>query len=150
MSPTKRVARKPARKTTPRVARKPVMPPPWTKEIRDLNVVWYYVSNWERAKRFYGETLGLPVAFVDEKGGWIEYGHALPHLAINRWDNPAGMPVNGGAVAVLTCPDVRATIERLRTKGVRCDEVEEIPGMVILGTFYDPDGNRLQLAQSLA
>jgi hypothetical protein len=38
----------------------------------------------------------------------------------------------------------------LKAKGVQCDEVEKIPGMVVLGTFYDPDGNRLQLAQSFA
>jgi hypothetical protein len=32
---------------------------------------------------------------------------------------------------------------------VRCDDVQEMPGMVILGNIYDPDGNFLQLAQSL-
>jgi predicted enzyme related to lactoylglutathione lyase len=58
-------------------------------------------------------------------------------------------PVGGGGVAVFTCPDTRAAIARLKEKGVRCDEVDEMPGMVILGTFYDPDGNKLQLAQDL-
>ena len=43
---------------------------------------------------------------------------------------------------------VRATVERLRAKGVRCDDAVEIPGMVIYASFYDPDGNRLQIAES--
>ena len=151
MSPTKKQpARKPVRRAAPRTrAAQPPAPPPWSDDIRELNVVWYNVSDWVAAQKFYGETLGLPVAFALEEAGWIEYGRTLPHLAINRWTAKSGIPIGGGGVATLTCPDVRGTIARLRAKGVRCDEVEELPGMVILGTFYDPDGNKLQLAQSL-
>jgi catechol 2,3-dioxygenase-like lactoylglutathione lyase family enzyme len=135
--------------TVARKAAAPVPPPPWTADIQDLNLAWYNVTDWPRARRFYEATLGLPVAFALDDMGWVEYGRGLPHLAISRWNESGPVPVNGG-VAVLTCPDVRAGIARLREKGVRCDEVQEIPNMVILGTFYDPDGNKLQLAQSLA
>jgi catechol 2,3-dioxygenase-like lactoylglutathione lyase family enzyme len=109
------------------------------------------VSDWERAKKFYGETLGLPVAYAVEQDGWLEYGKmGHPTLAINRWKGAAPMPPPGNTgIAVLEVSDVRAFIEDLRAKGVRCENVEEIPGDVILGTFYDPDGHRLQAAQSL-
>jgi hypothetical protein len=33
--------------------------------------VSYNVSDWQRAKRFHGETLGLPVAaFMNDQVGW--------------------------------------------------------------------------------
>lgn len=147
----KRVTRKPARKTTRRAAYKPAPPPTWTVRVKRLSTVWYYVSDWERAKQFYGETLGLPVAFAMEQAGWLEYGKpGHPTLALNRWDRaePMPPPQNDG-IAVLEVENVRAFIDDLRARGVRCDDVEEIPGTVILGTFYDPDGHRLQAAQSL-
>ncbi len=123
---------------------------PWNEMIRDLGVVSYNVSDWARAKRFYGETLDLPVASSMDEVGWIEYGHPdQAHLAIMHWRSPSPMPVTGGGTAVFTCPDVRAAVERLTAKGVRCDQPVEVPGVVIYANFYDPDGNSLQLAQSI-
>ena len=157
MSPTKRTSKSKrvpkAKRAAPkaRTAAKPAAPPKWTAEIRDVNVVWYNVTDFERAKKFYGETLGVPVAMVNDEAGWAEYGHPhQAHLAVNWWRGPEAMPpVLGGATATFTCDDVRASIARLKAKGVRCEEIEEIPGFVILAGFFDPDGNRLQLAQSL-
>lgn len=157
MSPTQRAtkAKRPAsrakRKPAARRAAKPAAPAPWTADIRDVNVVAYNVSDLERAKKFYGETLGLPVALALNEAGWVEYGRPhQAHLGINLWRGPDPMPpTSGGGHATLTCDDVRGTIERLRAKGIRCDEVQEIPGMVILGNFYDPDGNLIQLAETL-
>lgn len=139
------------RTTRTKRAAKPRTPARWNADIRGLSVAWYYVSDWGRAKKFYGETLGLPIAFAAEEAGWIEYGlPKQPTLGISRWTGPNPMPpTKGGGTATLACDDARGAIQRLRAKGVRCDEVEEIPGMVILGTFYDPEGNQLQLAQSL-
>jgi hypothetical protein len=33
----------------------------------------------------------------------------------------------------------------LRKRGVKCDDVIALPGMVTYANFYDPDGNRLQI-----
>ena len=161
----KRVARssrgkaKPRKKAAPRKAAsarkaalpaKPPAPKPWSADIAGLNVVWYTCRDWEAAKRFYGETLGFPVAMADEQMGWVEYGTELPHLAIGKGD-PSTPPSigSGGAIAVLSCPDVRGTMAKLQARGVRCGTIDEIPGAVILGTFFDPEGNKLQLAQTL-
>lgn len=151
MSPTKRTTK--AKRAAPKVKRatKPAAPAPWSADMRDLNLVAYNVSNLDRAKKFYGETLGLPVALALDEAGWIEYGRPnQAHLGINLWRGPEPMPsTTGGGHATLTCDDVRGAIAHLRAKGVRCDDVQEMPGMVILGNIYDPDGNFLQLAQSL-
>jgi catechol 2,3-dioxygenase-like lactoylglutathione lyase family enzyme len=46
--------------------------------------------------------------------------------------------------------DVKAEAERLRGAGVNVGVVVEIPqGVMRLLDVYDPDGNRIQLAQEL-
>ncbi len=145
----------PAKKktTTKRVTRrvtKPAAPPRLNANLRDINVVSVNVTDWARARKFYHETLGLPIAAEIEGVGWLEFG--LPnqtHLALNHWQGPEPAPTNSGnATIVFGVDDARGVIEKLRAQGVRCEEVMEIPGMVIYGTFYDPEGNRLQVAQA--
>ena len=75
-----KVKRSTARKTVRQVVRraKPQAPKRLSADFRDINVVWYNVTDWERAKRFYGETLGLPVAMQIDEAGWVEYGWPPP------------------------------------------------------------------------
>ena len=157
MSPVKRstrAAKRPTKRATPRPRRaaKPIQPPPpWSANIRELGLVSVNVTDWDRAKKFYGETLGFPIAYAGEDFGWIEYGHPdQAHLAINLWRGPEPMPpTGGGGTPVFTCYDVRATIEQFRANGVRCEDPQEVPGVVLYANCYDPEGNRLQLAQSI-
>ncbi len=118
--------------------------------FKNVNVVYYYVTDWEKAKQFYTDVLEWPVAYLDEAMGWMEFGlENEAHIAINRWDDPSTTPPhNGGATATLTVDDAQKVTDVLRAKGVKCDDVVGIPGVVSLGTFYDPDGNRIQFAAS--
>ena len=119
--------------------------------FRKLEVVAYNVSDWQRAKRFYGVTLGLPEAgFVSDEVGWMEFGEKDgTHLAISLWRGPEPLPnSNGGATAVFQVEDAQAAVEELRRRGVKVDDPLAIPGMVTYASFYDPDGNRLQVAAS--
>lgn len=118
--------------------------------FKDVNVVQHHVSNWERAKQFYTDVLGWPVAFLSDEAGWMEFGEeGKTHLAINRWEESTPVPAGlGGALAVLTVEDAAGTVAALRARGVRCDDAVVIPGMVAYGAFYDPDGNRVQFASS--
>jgi predicted enzyme related to lactoylglutathione lyase len=153
--PVRKIVRKPAKRTTPvkRVTKlaKPVAPPKWSADIKDINVVWYNTSDFDRAKKFYTEVLGLPIAYDAPEMGWIEFGYPnQAHIAINLWrDQATKPPALGGATVTFSCDDVRGTLEHLQSQGIKCDTPDEIPGVVILASFYDPDGNRLQLAQSL-
>lgn len=116
-----------------------------------LDVVWFYVSDWGRAKKFYQEALGLTPTFGMDQMGWQQYAVApgSPDLAIARADNGQATGPGGGAIAVLAVKDIEAARKRLVANEVRCDEVSDIPNVVRLCTFYDPDGNRLQLSQAL-
>ena len=116
--------------------------------FKNVNVVSLAVRDWEQAKKFYGQVLGWPVAFASDEAGWIEYGRENEaHVSISRWEGPEPLPAGrGGTTLVLTVEDAYEATRRLRDMGVRCDDAVTIPGMVSYGTFYDPEGNRIQFA----
>ncbi len=114
-----------------------------------LGWVSYFVTDWQRAKKFYGETLGLPVAwFRDDDTGWMEFGTKDGvHLAISLWRGPDPLPSpEGGGVAIFGVEDAYRAVAELRRRGVKCDDVQAVPNMVTFASFYDPEGNLLQLA----
>ncbi len=120
--------------------------------LKGLSVVSFEVVDWERAKKFYGEMLGLPVHLdAGKEVGWCEFGeHGKTTLAISLWRESMPPPREGGATPVFAVDDAHKAIEELRKRGVKCDDVVTIPGMVSFANVYDPEGNRFQIAQSLA
>ena len=60
-----------------------------------------------------------------------------------------GEPEEDGGVAHVDVPDVKAAAERLRKDGVEVGVVFELHGEMRLLDVFDPDGNRVQLAQEL-
>jgi predicted enzyme related to lactoylglutathione lyase len=116
--------------------------------FKDINVAYVYVADLLAAKKFYQDVLGWPVAFESDEAGWIEFGgEGMTHFAINRWDDPATRPpVNGGATITFSVANAQQAVDALRLKGVKCEDAFTIPGMVSYASFYDPEGNRLQMA----
>jgi predicted enzyme related to lactoylglutathione lyase len=112
-----------------------------------LTVAWFNVKDFEEAKKFYGQTLGLKKTF--EMQSWAEFSNAEGEAAIGvagttQW----GKEPN--ATVVLRVDDIERERKRLQASGVQFEgKVEEIPGVVKLATFRDPSGNRLQLCQVL-
>ncbi len=116
--------------------------------FKNVNVVSIAVTDWEGAKKFYGEVLGWPVAWSDDNAGWYEYGRdGEAHVSISRWMGPEPIPPRKGTTTlVLTVDNAHEAADQLRAKGIKCDDVMDIPGMVSYGTFYDPEGNPIQFA----
>ncbi len=117
----------------------------------ELMVAWYGVNDMERAKKFYGETLGLKKTF--EMPGWAEFGHAegAPSIGLNGAPRDAAAKGDSGATVVLRVADIEKKQRELAARGVKFEgRLEEVPGVVKIATFRDPDGNRLQLCQVLA
>ena len=113
----------------------------------EVNVSWYQVRDINAAKKFYGDVLGLKKTF--DMGGWCEFSHT---------DGAASIGLNAmreddderGATVVLRVDDLTRVQKELKAKGVKFEgEVHEVPGVVRIATFRDPDGNRLQLCQPL-
>ena len=115
--------------------------------LKKLGLVSYPIQNWEQGKKFYGETLGLPVAwFQGDEAGWIQYGDENgAQLALSLWRD-AEKPCRENAVmAIFDVEDVAQAVSELRAKGVRCDDPVTIPQMVTYSNIYDPEGNRIQI-----
>jgi predicted enzyme related to lactoylglutathione lyase len=112
-----------------------------------INVVSIPVGDLTLAKYFYGEVLELGEPVYDlPDAGWIEFGSGgnSGNIAVTTADaDRAGHP---GVTLVFDVSDCVATVDRLRAKGVRCDDPVTFPGFVVFASFYDPFGNRLQMA----
>lgn len=110
------------------------------------------VADFKRAADWYTSVLGLQQLYVVEDIGWGEFATPLAGANIGIQQAPAGEPAggNGGACITFSVEDIDAVRAELEGKGVVFDgPTSEIPGMVRLAGFRDPDGNALMLAQTL-
>jgi len=107
--------------------------------------VWYYVRDLDAGRRFYRDTLGFVEDAVDFGERWSNLRRGAMEIGLAEGD-----PQPDGAVAHVDVDDVKSEAERLRDAGVEVGVVVEIPhGVMRLLDVYDPDGNRIQLAQEL-
>jgi catechol 2,3-dioxygenase-like lactoylglutathione lyase family enzyme len=114
-------------------------------------------TDLERAKRFYGKTLGLPEAgFRVEGGVFYEAGGGTMFGVYERPPSTAEH-----TVAVFLVEDLEGEMSELRSRGVRFEEYD-LPGLRTENGIYtdqqsgfkgswlkDPDGNIVGLTQLL-
>ncbi len=106
--------------------------------------VWYQVRDLAAARTFYAEKLGFTETYLDEEGGWARLERAGMEIAL-----AAGEPQDGG-VAHVDVEDLRSERERLAAAGVEVGVIVELHGEMRLLDVFDPDGNRVQLAEELS
>jgi catechol 2,3-dioxygenase-like lactoylglutathione lyase family enzyme len=108
------------------------------------------VTDMQRSRRFYGETLGL--APVDERG-FPEY-QLGENVSLYLIDDPRalGGPFAGPHTSpiALRVPDVAETRAELEAKGVEFEGEVVDTGVCHMAPFRDPDGNRLLLHRRYA
>jgi catechol 2,3-dioxygenase-like lactoylglutathione lyase family enzyme len=107
--------------------------------------IWYRVRDLGAARDFYTGVLGFTETFVDEEDGWIALDRGETEIAIGEGEAEPGE----SPVATIDVDDVKAERERLAQAGVEVGTVLELHGTMRLLDVFDPDGNRLQLAQDL-
>ena len=105
--------------------------------------VWYRVRDFEAGRSFYKDKLGFEETYVDEEGRWANLERDGMEIAVAE-----GEPEEAG-VATVDVPDVKAEAERLRAENVDVGVVLELHGEMRLLDVFDPDGNRIQLAEEL-
>jgi catechol 2,3-dioxygenase-like lactoylglutathione lyase family enzyme len=106
--------------------------------------VWYRVRDLDKARAFYRDVLGFEEIFVDVDDSWSRLTHGAMEIALAE-----GEPDENGGVAHVDVEDVKSDAERLRADGVEVGVVLELHGQIRIVDVFDPDGNRIQLAQSL-
>ena len=106
--------------------------------------VWYLVRDFDGGRDFYKRLLGFEETFVDWDERWARLSHGEMLIVVAE-----GEPNPEGGVAMIDVVDVKAEADRLRSEDVSVGVVVEVAGELRLVDVYDPDGNRIQLAQSL-
>lgn len=106
----------------------------------------YNVSNLERTLAFYTETLGFKVLFYDTN-------NRKAMVATNTKDCIIGFAEAQSIAPSSTCTtfeveNLEEAVQVLQEKDVEFkDGILEIPGMVKLATFNDPDGYKMMLSE---
>ena len=110
------------------------------------------VSDLERARRFYEETLRLKPAMVTEGGVMYSTG------GTRFFVYPSSFKAAGHTQMSWVVGDIKAEVAELKTRGVELETmdapgVESVDGVAQVGPnvftayFRDPDGNLLLLTQ---
>jgi catechol 2,3-dioxygenase-like lactoylglutathione lyase family enzyme len=111
-----------------------------------FDCVFYYVSDLDRAVRFYHDVLGLEVTSRDFVTRF-QIGGALFELVPTTDTNK--IRGGGNARLCLSTSDIKTAVADLRSKGVQASDVQPKPNG-LLASFPDPDGNEICLWQDKA
>ena len=108
-------------------------------------LVWYHVRDLDAGRAFYTGKLGFAETYVDEEARWARLMRGEMEIAIAE-----GEPQEEVGVATVDVEDIKAEGDRLRAEGIEVGTVLELHGEMRLLDVYDPDGNRLQLAEEVS
>lgn len=116
--------------------------------IKSVQIVSIPVSDQERAKSFYVDTLGFELRADNPWGAgmrWVEVAPAdsLTSLALVTWFE--SMPPGSLQGLVVATDDIRTTHDELVARGVPFDFPPTEMSGGIQAVFRDPDGNGLVL-----
>lgn len=103
--------------------------------------VWYFVRDFDLGRDFYKRVLGFQETYVDFDDKWAKLERGVMRIALSE-----GEPTNAG-VAMVDVDDVKRAADELRASGIEVGTVLDLAGQVRIVDIFDPDGNRIQLAQ---
>ncbi len=109
--------------------------------IKEVAFVAIAVSDKERARKFYQETLELMPGSAAMGGAWIEY--ELGGTTIGVGCHPAWQPSRDGTTVAFEVDDIDASIARLKERGVSFEMDKTETPVCWMAQFRDPDGNKL-------
>jgi predicted enzyme related to lactoylglutathione lyase len=109
--------------------------------IKEVAFIAIAVSDAERARKFYQETLELKPATTAMGGAWVEY--ELGATTIGVGCHPAWQPSRDGTTVAFEVDDMDATIRKLKERGVSFEMEKTETPVCWMAQFRDPDGNKL-------
>ncbi|PCI10446.1 glyoxalase [bacterium] len=116
--------------------------------IKELTIAMR-VSDMNTSIKWYTEVLGFELLYKLDDMGWAELKSSVPGVNVGISQVEDVKP--GGPTPTFGVSDIASARSTLENQGVKFDgETMEIPGMVKLATFFDPDGNSLMFFESLS
>ena len=109
--------------------------------ITEVAFVAIAVTDPERARKFYQETLELKPGLTAMNGGWVEY--ELGATTIGVGCHPDWKPSRDGTTVAFEVDDMDAAITKLKERGVIFDMNKTETPVCWMAQFRDPDGNKL-------
>ena len=112
----------------------------------DNCVISVGVSDYVRSLAWYRDVLGFELVYELPDYGWCELSTPFGfHIGLGQSETVA----QGNITPTFGVVDIDAAVAHLRERDVKVEDWHEIPEMVRLSTFWDPDGTPWMLAQTL-
>jgi catechol 2,3-dioxygenase-like lactoylglutathione lyase family enzyme len=108
------------------------------------------VADLDRSIAWYRDVLGFTLLYKRDDIAWGELATAVAkvNVGLSQVEQAGG---KGGATLTFGVADIEVAKAELDRHAVRQDgPIQEIPDMVRLLTFYDPDDNALMFYQDLS
>jgi len=105
------------------------------------------VTDLDQSIGWYRDMLGFELLYRSDEIAWCELKTAVVkvNVGLSERQEAGG---RGGATLTFGVADIEAAKADLEGKGVRQDgDIMDIPGLVRLLTFFDPDDNALMFYQ---
>lgn len=129
--------------------------------IKRIDLSWIVISDFNKSKNFFENTLGLELNEIHEQFGWAEFkgaqGGCLLGIAKNNEESSIKDEVQcklkpgANAVVTFTVDNMDETLLELKKKGVSfIGDMIQIPNGPRMIYFSDPDGNLFQLTEDHA
>lgn len=115
---------------------------PYAKE--NIIYIEHPVTNFERAKDFYINILKFELKWDGgEEVGWCEFELPAPStkLGLNLQRDPS--QIRPQASLNFNITDLEATKSYLESKGVKTEDIVDLPDMISHFKMFDPDGNMI-------
>lgn len=113
--------------------------------IKEVAFIAIAVTDKEKARKFYQETLELKPATTAMEGAWTEY--ELGNVTIGVGQHPSWQPSRDGTSIAFEVDDIESAISRLKKRGVHFDMDKTETPVCWMAQFRDPDGNKLLVHQ---
>ena len=108
-----------------------------------------HVSDVEKSIAWYRDVLGFKLMYHMKEMGWCEMASPVSGVLVGL--SQVEDPKVRGVTLTWGVNDIESARKTLEADDVRFDgPTQEIPEMVKLATFYDPDGNTYMLYESLS
>jgi catechol 2,3-dioxygenase-like lactoylglutathione lyase family enzyme len=122
-----------------------------TTRITGILNVAVPVSDHDRALQFYTSALGFETRRDATFGAglrWVEVAPAGAQTTVSLAPSPDGHSGGVDTGIRLATADAEATHAFLASKGVEVDEILRMPGVPLMFSLRDPDGNSLYCVEA--